>query len=153
MAEFLYNTGSMELWDGTMDILTEADMKIMLVTSSYVADRDDDVVDAAGPNDPIDHELTGAGYVAGWTNSGRKVLASKTITIDKAADKSDFDCADITWTAIDAGTAAQALLIEERLTSDVNTRLYSHHDTNFPVTTNGGDLTLNIADLIRLSTV
>lgn len=153
MAEFLYNTGSMELWDGTMDILTEADMKVMLVTASYVADRDDDVADAAGPNDPIDHELTGTGYTAGWGNSGRKVLGSKTITIDKAGDKADFDAADVVWTGINAGTAAQMLMIEERATDDTNTRLYSHYDTNFPVVTNGGDLTVTIADLIRLTTV
>jgi hypothetical protein len=153
MAEFLYNTGSMELWDGTMDILTEADMKVMLVTSTYTADRDDDVVDAAGANDPIDHELSGTGYVAGYGNSGRKTLASKTITIDKGNDRSDFDAADVTWTGIDAGTAAQMLLIEERATDDTNSRLYSHHDTNFPVVTNGGDLTVTITDLLRLSTV
>lgn len=152
MAEFLYNQGSMDLWDGTNDILTNGAVKVMLVTSSYTADRDDDYVDEAGANDPIDHELTGTGYVAGFGNSGRKALASKTITIDKASDRSDFDAADVTWTGIDAGTAAQMLCIVE-LTDDTATVLISHHDTNFPVTTNGGDLTVTIADLIRLSTV
>ena len=152
MAEFLYNTGSMELWDGTFDILTGT-IKVMLVTSSYVADRDNDLADEAGANDPIDHELTGTGYVAGWGNSGRKTLGTKAIIVNKGSDRSEFDAADVTWTGIDAGTAAQMLAIVENATDDTNTRLVSHHDTNFPVVTNGGDLTVTIADLIRLSTV
>ena len=152
MAEFLYNNGSMILWDGTIDLLTDGAVKVMLLATGYTADRDDDYVDEAGADDPIDHELSGTGYVAGFGNSGRKVLGTKTITIDKATDRADFDAADVTWTAIDAGTASEMLAIVE-ITSDAASWLISHHDTNFPVTTNGGNLTVTIADLIRLSTV
>lgn len=151
MADFCYNYGSMYLWDGTYDILTEAACKAMLVTSSYTADRDNQYVDDGGANDPIDHELSGTGYVAGFGNSGRKALASKTITIDLANDRSDFDCADITWTAINAGTAAHLLVVIED-TSDAASPLISHHD--FAVTTNGGDVTAQTTnDVIRLTTV
>lgn len=153
MADFAYNTGSMELWDGTIDILT-ATVKIFPVGVSYVADRDDDVVDAAGANDPIDHEYTGPGYTGGWGGSGRKALASKTITIDKANDRSDFDAADVTWTAIGPGTGeepAQLVTVKEGGADDTTSRLIVHSD--FSVTTNGGDVTSQIADLLRLSTV
>ncbi len=151
MADFCYNTGSKELWDGTIAILS-ATIKVMLCTSVYSANRDDDVVDASGSSDPIDAELTGTGYTAGWGGSGRKTLASKTITVDKVNDRSAFDAADVTWTAINAGTAAQMLSIKEGGANDTTSRLISHHDTNFPVVTNGGDLTVAIADLIRLAT-
>lgn len=150
MADFLYNTGSMELWDGTIDFLTDT-IKAMLVASGYTADRDDDVVDAAGANDPVDHEISGTGYTAGWGGAGRKTLASKTITIDKANDRSDGDAADITWASIDVATEpTQMLIVKEGGANDTTSRLISHHD--FSVTTNGGDVTAQIADIIRLST-
>lgn len=152
MADFIYNTGGKELWDSTIALLSNT-IKVMLCTSAYVADRDDDVVDAGGANDPIDRELSGTGYTAGWGGSGRKTLASKTITVDKVNDRSEFDCADVVWTAINAGTAAQMLAIKEGGANDTTSRLISHHDSNFPVVTNGGDLTVAIAGLIRLSTV
>ncbi len=151
MAEFMYNSGSMILWDGTIDLLTDGAVKAILVTSSYVADRDNDFVEE-GVNDAEEHEIEGTGYAGGFGNSGRKVLGTKTITVDKGTDRSDFDCADIVWSAIDAGTPSQMLIIVE-ITNDLASWLISHHDTNFPVTTNGGDLTVTIADLMRLSTV
>lgn len=150
MAEFLYNTGSKELWDETIGILSDT-IKVMLAGSGYTADRDDDVVDAAGANDPVDEELSGTGYTGGWGGSGRKTLGSKTVTVNKTSDRSEFDAADVTWTGIDAGTASQLLAIKEGGANDTTSRLISHHD--FAVVTNGGDVTAQVADLIRLSTV
>lgn len=154
MSDHLYNTGSKEMWDQTVDLLNDT-IKAMLVASGYSADRDDDVVDAAGANDPVDHELSGSGYVGGWGGSGRKALASKTITVDKANDRAEFDCADITWTAIDAGTPSQMLSIKPGASDDTTSRLICHNDSGFPVTTNGGDLTveINAEGLMQLSTV
>ena len=153
MTDFLYNTGATEMWDQTIDLLNDTP-KAMLVTSSYSADRDDDVVDAAGANDPVDHELSGTGYAAGWGGSGRKSLASKTITVDKANDRAEFDCADITWSAIDAGTPSQMLTVKEGGADDTTSRLIAHHDSGFPVVTNGGDLTveINAEGLMQLGT-
>lgn len=146
MADFLFNTGSSELWDGTTDYLTDSDLKMGMATSSYVADRDDDLAEEAA-DDFEQHELEGGGYTGGWGGAGRKVLASKTVTVDKTNDRSYADCADITWTALGAaaGTPAMACLIEERATDDTNTRMHGHWDSGFPVTPNGGDVTLQIA--------
>ena len=146
MADFLYNTGSMELWDGTTDFLTEASLKIAMATSSYSADRDDDLAEV-GVDDFNEHEITGTGYVAGWSGSGRKVLNTPTITIDKANDRAYADSVDLTWTALnaDVGTPSQAVMLEERATDDTNTRLVVHWDSGFPVTPNGGDVTLQWA--------
>lgn len=160
MADFVYNTAGGEMWGGgtPLDVLTEGELRMALVASGYSADRDDDLADAGGANDVIDHELSGTGYAAGYNGAGRMALGSKTITINKTSDRSEFDAADITWTGIDAGTAAQAVVIVEdhlgATGNDTETRLVSHHDTNFPVVTNGGDLTVQTPnDVIRLSTV
>lgn len=143
MADFVYNTGGGDIGIAqNIDLLTDALLKAMLVTSSYVADRDNDFIEEAA-NDANEHELTGTGYAAGFGGSGRKVLASKTITVDKANDRIEFDCADIVWTAIDAGTPSQMLVVREN-TTDTASALISHHDSGFPVTTNGGDLTVTI---------
>ncbi len=105
MASLVYNTAKKEIMDGTIDLGVDV-IKVMLVTSSYVANADHLFVDEAGANDPIDHELTGTGYVAGFAGAGRKTLASKTFTADLANDRAEFDVADVVWTAITAGTAA-----------------------------------------------
>jgi len=155
MADFVYNTAAVEMWSDVVDLLNDT-IKAMLCTSSYVANRDDDVVDAAGADDPVDHELSGTGYAAGWGGSGRKTLASKTITVDKANDRAEFDCADLQWASINAGTAAQMLIIKEGVADDTTSRLIAHIDTGgFPVVTNGGNLnvTINAEGLIQLRTV
>ena len=151
MADFVYNYGGMYLWDGSYDLLTEAGAKVMLVDSTYAPDRDDQFVDDGGANDPIDQEISGgSGYTGGFAGSGRKVLGSKTITIDLGNDRSDFDAADVTWSTIDTTTEPADLLCIIEDTSDAASPLISHHD--FVAVTNGGDLTATIADLIRLST-
>ncbi len=154
MADFLYNNGSKEIHDNTITVLTDT-LKVMLVAVGYVADRDDDYVDESGANDPIDHEYDGSGYTGGWGGSGRKTLASKTITVDKANDRSDFDAADVLWSSIGpagaAGDPTQLLTFEPGTSDDTDARLICHSD--FSVTTNGGDVTAQINDLWRLSTV
>jgi len=156
MADFLYNTGSNDLWDTTqpVDLIVDT-IRVMLCTSSYVANRDNDLVDAGGANDPIDEELTGTGYTAGHGNSGRKTLASKTITVDKPNDRTEFDAADVVWTSISAGTASQALVHKEGSADDTTARLICHIDTGgFPIVTNGGDLTItwNAEGIFQLRT-
>lgn len=160
MADFVYNTAAGEMIQGgtALDILADTKVKMMLIDSvSYAADKDDDLVDAGGANDAVDHEPTGTGYTGGYGGSGRKTLASRTITINKTNDRAEFDTADVSWTGIDVGTIQQALVVKEDHLgvsgNDTETRLISHHDTNFPVTTNGGDLTVQTPnDVIRLTT-
>lgn len=143
MASGLYNQALKEIQDGTIDLLT-ATLKVMLVTSSYTFNPDNQFVDEAGANDPIDHELTGTGYVAGFGNSGRKTLASKAVNKDDTNNRAEFDAANLTWTGIDAGICAAAIVIIEG-TSDTDSKLIAYLDnaTELPVTTNGGDFTLN----------
>ena len=88
------------------------------------------------PDDFLDGELSGTGYV-------RKTLASKTLTYDTANDRVEWDAADITWTAINAGTAQRATYYDNSQSTDVSRRLWLNVDTGgFPIVTNGGDLTI-----------
>ena len=157
MADFLYNTGAGEVGGGgtPIDWLTVAKHKVMLTSASYVPDRDDDLVDAGGADDAIDHEVSGTGYTGGYGGTGRKALASRTITINKTSDRVEYDAADVVWTAIDAGSSARLLqIVEDHLGTagnDTETRLVSNHD--FVATFNGGDVTALVADLMRMSTV
>lgn len=160
MADFVHNTAMTEIAQGgtfPIDLLTDT-VKMGLFTSTYVGNRDDDLADEAGADDFIDGEVTGTGYTAGYGGAGRKALASKTLTVDKANDRADFDAADLTWTAINVGAVDGAVLLiedhEGAAADDTDTRMVAHYDTNFPVTTNGGDLTVQSPnDLIRFSTV
>lgn len=141
MASLVYNRAKKEILDGTMDLLTDV-LKIMLVTSSYVADPDNDFVEE-GVDDANEHELSGTGYGAGFGGSGRKTLSGKGVTEDDANDRAEFDdSGDITWTGINAGTAAAAILYKH-ITADTASILIAYIDTGgFPVVTNGGDLTI-----------
>lgn len=143
MASLIYNEAKRKFLDGTLD-LTSDTIKVMLVTSAYVANVDDVFVDEAGANEPIDEELTGTGYAAGHGNSGRLTLANKAFSTDDANDRGEFDnTADATWTGIDAGTAAAVIVHREGTANDTTALLIAYIDTGgFPVVTNGGDLTI-----------
>jgi len=156
MASLVYNEAKRKLLDGTLDLTTDT-IIVMLVTASYVANVDHDFVDEAGANDPIDHELTGTGYTAGHGNSGRKTLAAKAFSTDDANDRGEFDdTADITWTAITAGTAAAAIIHRVGTADDTTALLIAYIDTGgFPVVTNGGDFTIqwNAEGILQLAGV
>ena len=100
-------------------------------------------------------ELSGTNYAGGYGGSGRKTLSSKVITRDDVNDRAEFSAAPVTWTAINAGTAAAAVIIRERsLTGDTMSELIAYINTGgFPITTNGGDLTLtwNAEGILQLS--
>lgn len=156
MANFLYNTAAKEIHDGTLNLLSDT-IKVMLVNSSYTPDRDHDVVDAGGANDPVDAEITATNYEKGWGGSGRKALTSKAITVNKTDDRSEFDAADVTWTALGGttnDTVVGAILIKEGASNDTTSRLIAYVDlTDTP--TNGGDFTIvwNTGGIVQLSTV
>jgi len=154
MASFVYNTAAKEIADATIDLDTNT-LKVMLVTASYVADRDNDVVDAGGANDAVDHEINVTGYTRGWGGSGRKT-AVVTVGVDKTNDRGEVFIADLTWTALGAGaTIAAAILIKEGVANDTTSRLIAYFDLA-DTATNGGDITLDFdaaEGAIRLSTV
>lgn len=143
MADLTYNRARTDILDGDIDLLTGT-IKAMLVGSGYTANKDDVFVDDGGANDPIDEELSGTGYAAGFAGAGRKTLGSKTVTQDDANDRAEFDFADLSWTGIDAGTA-DAMIVYHHITSDAASQLIAYNDSGgWPKTTNGGDLNVTV---------
>lgn len=154
MANFVYNTAAGDMWQDIIDLLNDT-IKAGLSSSTHTADRDDDFLDDGTGSDFQSGELSGTGYTAGFGGAGRKTLASKTITVDKTNDRAEFDCADLTWTGINAGTPNKLTVLKE-ITNDAASKAIANiDDGGFPVTTNGGDLTVqvNAEGLIQLSTV
>lgn len=140
MADFWYGRGVQAsiLGSGLSDPINflNDDMLVGLSDSTHVPDKDDIFLDDAGADDFVDGELTGSGY-------SRYTLASKQLTYDTANDRVEYDAADPTWTGINAGTAAQATYMSDAGSPDTAKRLMLNVDSGgFPVTTNGGDLTI-----------
>lgn len=135
MASAVYNRGKQYV--GTNGWVTPT-YKVMLITSAYVFNVDHDFVSDLGAV-----ELSGSGYVSGFGNSGRKSLAGKIVNLNDTDDRAEFDANDLTWTAIDAGTAAACVVIREA-TSDADSELIAYLDPN-NVVTNGGDYTVQWA--------
>lgn len=134
MASKFYGQGMLGIMDGTIDLLTDT-IKVILVNSSYTYDADHDFADDVSAN-----ELSGTGYTGGFNGSGRKTLASKTVTNDTANDRVEFDAADLTWTGINAGTIGGAVLVKET-TNDAASRIIAFLDP-INLATNGGDVTV-----------
>lgn len=152
MASLVYNRAKKEILDGTIDLVSNT-IKVMLVTSSYVADDAHDFVEEAA-DDANEHELSGTGYAAGFAGSGRKTLSNKAFSEDDGNNRGEFDdTADITWTGIDAGTADAAIVYKHN-SADTDSVLIAYIDTGgFPIVTNGGDLTIqwNAEGILQLT--
>lgn len=137
------NNAKEEMWTGVIDVINDT-IVCMLATASYGPDADHVYLEEA-VDDANEHELSGTGYTAGWQASGRKTLASKAIVQDDANDRAEFDCADITWSSIDAGTPDNAVFHKEGAAADTTAQIIAViDDGGFPIVTNGGDLTLQV---------
>lgn len=126
------------LLNNGIDLLADT-LKVALLSTAYTPNPDHDFFSSASAN-----ELSGTGYTGGFGGSGRKTLASKAVTKDDAADVAYLDAADVTWTAINAGTVGFLAIIKE-VTSDADSPLLCIVDVSPDVATNGGDYTITWA--------
>src|SRR6267143_919627 len=138
MASLVYNFAKSGFADGTLDCDSGTQVyKTMLVASAYTPDPDQHFVSS------VTNELSGTGYTGGFAGSGRKALASRTATTNTTNDRAELSAANVTWTAINAGTAAAAVIYKEN-TSDADSVLVAYIDI-VDVVTNGGDFTIQWA--------
>lgn len=148
MASFMYNRAVKEIIDRTLDITTGC--KVMLVNSTYTPNRDNDVVDTGGANDPVDAEITATNYTRGYGGAGRKA-ATITFSEQDASDRAVAIIGDLTWTALGGAvndTITGAILIKEGGANDTTSKLIAYFDLisgTYPsgIPTNGSDLTLD----------
>lgn len=134
MASGVYNNAKSEFILGNIP-WELATIKVMLVGPEYVFDPDDDFISQI-----VAHEVSGTGYTGGFGGSGRKTLASKTVTINDSLDRAVIDADDVLWTSLNVGTVAAAVIVKEN-TFDGDSLLISYMDFN-DLITNGGDFSL-----------
>lgn len=129
-----YNSARLKVWDRSIDVIADT-LKVVLATSAYTPDKDHEFVSSASAA-----ELSGTGYVGGFGGSGRKTLASKALAKDNTLDIAKLTAADLTWTAINAGTIRYAIVIKE-ITNDAASLLIACIDINptSGYTTDGND--------------
>lgn len=133
MANFVYTKAADEIAKANIDWLNN-DIRVILVNNTSTADTEEDVNTISGF--ATLGELSGTGY-------SRKVLGTKAVNRDDPNDRSEWDAADVVYTGINAGTA-QAAIIYKHVTNDTDSIPLMYIDqTDFPIVTNGGDVTLN----------
>lgn len=144
MATLGYTTGIKEILDRTIDWVNDSTIKIMLLANdvTYSHDPDHTVVDMGGATDPADAELSVSGYVGGNGGAGRKVLTSKTITVDNTNNRVVLSAASpSSWTLGPGETVVAAIIIKEDASVDTASRLLIYVDFT-DTATNGGTFTL-----------
>ena len=129
MASNLYNPGLEKLLDGTIDFENDT-INVLLVDTSHTFDKTHDFVD-----DIVANEASGTGYA-------RKTLANAAIALDAANDRVEFDADNPSYTALDAGTIAAAIIFKQ-VTNDSDSPLIAQIDFA-DLVTNGSDVELQI---------
>ena len=132
MASNLYNPGLLKLLDGTIDFANDT-IKVLLVDTSHTFDKTDEFVSDIVTNEAAN--VSGSGYE-------RKTLGSKTVLLDAANDRVEYDAANPTYTAIDAGTIAAAIVYKE-VTNDSDSPIIAQIDFA-DLVTNGSDVELQV---------
>src|SRR5687768_7037937 len=100
-----YVFGARDVADRTIDLIGDT-LKVMLVGAGYIPDPDHDFV-----SDVNAQELNGTGYANGFGGAGRKTLAGKAFATDLGNNRVEFTFDPVLWAAINAGTAAYAIII------------------------------------------
>jgi len=125
----VYNPGLLKLLNGTIDFDTDT-IKLLLVDTNHTFTKTHEFV-----SDIVANEASGTGY-------SRKTLANTSIALDTGNDRVEFDADDISYTALDAGTIASAIIYKE-VTNDADSPLIA--DVDFTdLVTNGSDVDLQV---------
>lgn len=138
MAASAYNRAKYLAAKGDLDLDT-ADLRAMLVTSSYTFNADHDFV-----SDVVANEISASGYA-------RQTLGGHAVTLDDTNDRAYADFNDVAFGAIASGATSAKLIVYKQVTNDSDHVLVGCYD--FAVVTNGGTVTaqINTGGLLRFS--
>jgi hypothetical protein len=153
MAHWLTNRGKLLLMQGHWDdagatvirlgLLAGAAIPAAIDTEAEIQDLNtvDDLLVLTGVDEPV----------AGWYT--RKNLTRTNAAEDDTNNRVNLDAADVTWTAATAGTSIYGAFWYDATTDTTDTTrlLMGVITVGSVVPTNGSDLTLTIADLVRAS--
>lgn len=144
MVDLVYNEAKLRMLSGDILILTDP-IKIMLVTPDYIPDPDHTFVDDGIDLSPVNFELDGTGYVAGFGSSDRLTLENRSLVRDDNTDKVRFFADPVDWNPISAGAAGAYIIIKED-TSDSESPLIAYVSSGgFPIVTDGGELVITFS--------
>ena len=142
MVDLAYNNARFEILSNTLALLTD-DIKVMLVTPDYIPDPDHVFIDDGIVGSPVNFELDGTGYVAGFGSSDRQSLQTKSLVTDNNNNLVRFFADSVIWNPISAGVAGAAIIIKE-VTGESDSILIAYVQSGgFPIPTDGGELNLN----------
>ena len=125
----VYNPGLLKLLDGTIDFENDT-IKVLLVDDNHSFNKAHEFVDDVDTN-----EASGTGYE-------RKTLTNASISLDTGNDRVEFDADDLSYTGLDAGTIASAILYKE-VNDDTDSPLIADIDFT-DLVTNGSDVDLQV---------
>jgi hypothetical protein len=147
MANFVYSKVIEQLGLSNIDWVND-DIRCALMKSTYTPNKDHDFM-----SDIVADEADCTGYTGGWGGAGRVSLGVKTVVIDDANDRVEFDGqTDPTWAALGNGTnntLGCAVIFKKGTSDDSDAVLIACIDTvsgspAFPFLTNGSSFTLTI---------
>ena len=136
MASIIYNSALEDAVIGNIDFNTDT-FRIILVTSSYTADKD-----AHTKRSDITNEVSGAGY----TTAG--VASAVTVTKDNTNDRVDIAFADVLWTSATI-TAAGAVIYKYTGTASSD-NLVAFMDFGGDITSTNGTFTVDVTSPLRI---
>ena len=136
MADFVYNEAKRALASGELDF-TSDDIRVLLVMTNTTADTEDDVNTFAGFS-TLD-EFDGSNY-----SSGGVALTGEAVNEDAGNNRAEFDANNATFSSIGAGTRQiQACIVYKWITNLNSSLPIAYIDSGgFPISANGGDLTI-----------
>lgn len=134
MASLIYNSGLYDAATGAIDFDTDT-FKVMLVTSSYTADKDLDLKRSA-----VTNEVTGTGYSAGGTT------ATVTVTKDTVNDRIDISLGAASWSTSTI-TARAAVYYKSRGGASSADELVAYIDFGSNITSTAGTFSLTASTL------
>lgn len=136
MANLVYNKALEEIAKAASD-LDGSTLKVMLVNSTYTANKDHLWVDDGTVDDPASHEISVSGY-------SRQTLSSKAITRDDTNDFAYLDGDDVVFAALAAGQTVGGAVLFRDSGSDATSPLLGFYDLS-DTATSGVDLTVQWA--------
>lgn len=114
------------------DQIEDFTLKVMLVTSGYAFDPDDDfVVDTV----PASNELQDASY-------SRQTITNAADAIDDTNDRVTMDCDNVTFTSLAGGEEIGGIVIYREVTNDSDSELLLYQQISPTRSTDGEDLRL-----------
>jgi len=135
VANGVYNRAKYLLLDGALDLPTTADLRVLLVKSTYTFDADHNFIDPGVTTGS--QEISVAGYA-------RQPLTGEVIVEDDANDFAYLDADDPVFASLVAGQTVGGAILYKYNVADTAAELIAFYDLA-DTATNGGNITVQWA--------